>query len=632
MKATYPNYPGWFKSSEPGPDPLHSENQRITRHTGRAISAFCVLLLVSFLPSSYGAVPIDAEESDVHQSTDKIGADMTFHVAQYGAVGDGITDDGPAIRKAVEAAVTAGPGAQVLFENKRYRLARTVENYHIALEGVTGLTIEGNGAKLINNPWNNLFKLENCEDVTVRGFVIDYDPLPFTQGTITEVDENNGAFLLKIHDGYDNPVAVYQRIGITNPDWGWGVCIDPVERRRKPEAIMHFFINEVTSADEDDNLLRVQLRDDYLEHARELKPGDRFVITIKYGGHGANFYVTRSANCRLEDNTIYTAKWGMVHALTDNHGRIHVKGVKITFKPDSDRLITTPKDGFHCKHNAVGPIIEDGLYEGLLDDAINISVCPYWIREDLGENRYLIAELDFSPRVGDTLMAYTPQPGTIIDGLVVQSVEAQPAPQGMRGQWNIITLNKPIPDVGLHQGNDLFPGGAEKLVFTGLYNIDASGRDYIVRNNVFGPQRRHALLARTSGGLFEGNLVDGVGGNGVSLNNEIGSFYEGPLPRDTVIRNNTFRNTFWEAVRVYTRGDGAVARNISVYGNQIDNWYTDPNAQKASAIYLRSVVEGTIRENIIGPGSADPEVSMPIRLEECQEIREQGNQILTGEE
>lgn len=60
--------------------------------------------------------------------------------------------------------------------------------------------------------------------------------------------------------------------------------------------------------------------------------------------------VVRSKNCRLENNTIYTAKYGMTHSLSDNRGRIHVKGVKITFRPGTDRLITTAKDGFHCKH------------------------------------------------------------------------------------------------------------------------------------------------------------------------------------------------------------------------------------------------------------------------------------------
>jgi hypothetical protein len=62
----------------------------------------------------------------------------------------------------------------------------------------------------------------------------------------------------------------------------------------------------------------------------------------------------------------------MTHALSDKRGRIHIKGVKITFKPGTDRLITTPRDGFHCKHKAVGPIIEDGLFEGMLDEKMDV--------------------------------------------------------------------------------------------------------------------------------------------------------------------------------------------------------------------------------------------------------------------
>ncbi|MDT8389827.1 MAG: hypothetical protein RRC34_04885 [Lentisphaeria bacterium] len=541
-----------------------------------------------------------------------------FHVRDYGAVGDGAADDGPAIRQAVEAAVAAGPGSRVVFDKKRYRLAKADVDYHIALKGVKGLVIEGNGAELTNTPWNNIVTVEECEDVTVRGFVVDCDPLPFTQGTITEVDAEAGSFLLKVHKGYDNPVEVYRRIGKEEPDWGWGVCFDPVERKRKPGAIMHFHIDSVTEVDD---LLRVQLADKARKHAAELAAGDRFVITLKYGRGGANFYVTRSANCRLENNTIYTAKYGMTHGLSDNRGRIHVKGVKITFRPGTDRLITTPKDGFHCKHNAVGPIIEDGLYEGMLDDSINISVCPYWVRKDLGNNRYLIAEVQFSPREGDTLMAYRPSPGTITDGLIVEAVEPRPTPDGMRGKWNIITLNQPIPDLGLHKGDNLFPGGTDKLAFTGLYNLDASGRNYIVRGNTFGPQRRHAVLARSSGGLIENNVIDGVGGSGVTLNNEIGSFYEGPLPSDTVVRNNTFKNTFFDSIKIYTNGKGAFARNINITGNTISGWHTDPRAKNsASAINLRNVIGVVIENNTIGDSGAEAIISKPILLENCKNV------------
>lgn len=543
-----------------------------------------------------------------------------FQVSDYGAVGDGKTDDGPAVRRAVAAAINAGPGSTVVFEKRPYRLARYKnEPYHISLRDISGITLEGNGAEIINNPYNCIVNIKGCSNVTVRGFYFDCDPLPFTQGTITKVEPDQGVFFLKLHDGYDNPVKVYREIG-KRPDWGWGVCMDPVMRQRKLEAQMHFYMKDVTEAIAGNNLLRVELDANSVRDARDIKTGDRYVITLKYGGHGANINVSQSSEIRLEDNTIYTAKYGMTHVFTDNPGRVYVKGVQITFKPDSDRLISTPKDGFHVKHNAVGPVIEDGLFEGMLDDTINISVCPYWVKKDLGGNQYLIAELGHSPRAGDTLMAYTPNTGTVTYDLKVLTVQSQERPKGQQGNWNIITLNQPIPGLGLQQDRNLFPGGHDKLKCTGLYNIDASGKDYIIRNNTFLAQRRHAVLARTTGGLIEGNTIDGVGGCGVNLGNEVGSFYEGPFPGRTVIRNNVFRNTVGTSINVYTHGTNAWATGIAIENNTISGWPT-------AAIELSNVDNGIIEGNTIESGKGTPSESSPIIAKNSRKLRVENNTV-----
>ena len=547
-----------------------------------------------------------------------------FHVANYGAVGDGISDDGPAIRKAVAAAIKAGAGSKVVFDKLSYLLEKYEENnYHINLKDVSDLTIEGNGAEIINNPFNSILNVENCEDITFRGFKFDCFPLPFTQGDITKVDKEKGKFYVQIHKGYDNPVEVYQKIS-KKPQWGWGVCIDPLERKRKPEAIMHLFIKDVIEVEE--GVVCVELRDDYKSHISELKINDRFVITFKYGGTGGNIWVHGSEDIHLEDYTVYTAKYGMVHAFTQNKGRIYVDGVDITFKPGTDRLITTPKDGFHCKHNSVGPVIENGLYEGLLDDAINISVCPYWIKEDLGENKYLIAEKDLSsaPIQGDTLMAYTPNTGSVIQDIAVLKVEKQESPKDERESWNIITLNKSVPAVGLHQGDNLFPGGKEKLQFTGLYNVSASGKDYIIRNNTFREQRRYGVLARSSGGLIEGNSFIGVGGSGIYLSNEIGSFYEGPFPANTTIRNNTFINTAWNSVKVSTKGDNVYAKNIQITDNFFSGWQTSPRSKdRAAAIELSNIDGGKVSGNIMEKGNTSGD--SPIINRNCKQLNINNN-------
>jgi hypothetical protein len=537
-----------------------------------------------------------------------------FKVQDFGASGNGTTDDAPAARRALAAALEAGPGSRVVFEKKTYRFGRQSEDAILSLDGASGVTLEGNGAEIIGNPWNSFLRISDCRDITMRGFVLDCDPLSFTQGDIIRVAPDEGTFLLRIHKGYANPVELGEQPG--RKSWHRaGFTIDAKERRLKPGPID--FIRSITEQDRTAGLLRIHLEAERFTH---IAVGDRFVIGLHHGSHGGLITVERSSGIRLEDYTIHGGKFGMNHAFFDNHGRVHVKGARITFRPDTRHLITSIKDGFHVKHNRIGPIIEDCVLEGMMDDAINISVCPYWVKEDLGENRYLIAELQYAPKVGDRLMAYTPLPGTVADGLEVIAVETSQSHAKRSEKWSIVTLDRPIPGLSLHQGGNLFPGGPDKLRFTGLYNLDACGHGYIVRNNRFLPQRRHALLARGSGGLFEENTIDGIGGSGVWLRNEIGSFYEGPFPADTIIRNNRFHDTGGEPIHVGARGNHAWARNITIEGNTFSGW-------PGSAMRLSRLQGGVIRGNTIEAGRGEAAGSVAVVVTDSNELRIGDNAI-----
>jgi hypothetical protein len=502
----------------------------------------------------------------------------------------------------------------VIFEPKTYRFARQPGDAILALEGSDGILLDGNGAEIIGTPWNGFLAVRNCRNITMRGFVIDCDPPSFTQGDIVEVNPGQGSFLLKIHEGYANPIELGETIH--NEVWHRaGFTIDAKDRRLKEGPID--FIASITELDRPGRLMRINLQAERFSH---IVKGDRFVIGLQHGGSGPLIKVEESADIRLEHYTIHSGKFGMNHFFGDNSGRIHVKGARIAFRPGSSHLVTSIKDGFHVKHNRIGPVIEDCTFEGMMDDSINISVCPYWVKRDLGENRYLIAEMQFSPQVGDRLMAYTPVPGTVTRPLKVLAVEPNRNPENRRGAWNIITLDRAIPSLALHQGADLFPGGKDKLRITGLYNLDRCGHNYVVRNNTFLAQRRHALLARCPGGLFEGNVVDGIGGAGVWLGNEIGSFYEGPFPEDTIIRNNTFRNTGIRSIHVETNGKNAWARNITIENNNFSDW---PD----TAMRLSNLQQGVIRNNRIEAGRADTDQAVPVVVRRSGNLRMEGNTV-----
>jgi len=491
----------------------------------------------------------------------------TFNVSTFGATGDGIHDDGPAIRKAIAAAIQAGPGSCVRLESRRYRLKESPRsNYQFELANAKGITIEGNGARLINTPTNNLVQLRACQDVTVRGLVIDYDPLPFTQGTIVKVDAAQGTFDLALHPDYPLPPSdtwVKQRLG--REGWQWGSVIDPQERHRRWDVQMHFFIESVHSLDSAKRVYRFEVTTQFNRALKPVRPGDRFFLPLpcvrsngQGGSMGTNFSILACSDCYVEDVTFYSARSGMVFGVSRNEGPITLRKLAVRFKPDTERLCTTWRDGIHSKDNRVGPVIEDCYFEGMLDDSINMGANTAMAREIRSDTEFVLLGPPFKP--DDQVLVWDPVTGRTLSETTVASLRRE------RG-GAVVTLRDAVPNVAVGQKRP-----QQDIASTHFYNLSRCGRGFIVRNCTFKPQRRHALLVRAPDGLIENNLIDGVGGSAVVLGNEMGNFYEGPFPHNTVVRNNTIRNTQLSAISVYTQTrnrDVAITRGVQIRNNTL---------------------------------------------------------------
>ena len=77
-------------------------------------------------------------------------------------------------------------------------------------KGVENLTIRGGkNTTLICTKLGPLFFLNGCKNVTLKDFSVDYDPLPFTQGTVTKIDRKKNCIYFKLHAGYPRLKAHY---------------------------------------------------------------------------------------------------------------------------------------------------------------------------------------------------------------------------------------------------------------------------------------------------------------------------------------------------------------------------------------------------------------------------------------
>ena len=115
-------------------------------------------------------------------------AAATFNVRDYGAAGNGVANDQPAIQAAINAAIAAGPGNTVSLPAGTYLLATNNSSGNILdINNSTKLTFTGaTGTELISSQQTTqLLSMWNNTNLTVENFTVDYKPYAYSQGTIT---------------------------------------------------------------------------------------------------------------------------------------------------------------------------------------------------------------------------------------------------------------------------------------------------------------------------------------------------------------------------------------------------------------------------------------------------------------
>ncbi len=467
-----------------------------------------------------------------------------YEVTDFGAVGDGVTDDGEAIRRAIAAAATNTGPATIVFPRRTYRLGgKRTGHAHLEFAKLSNVTLEANQSTFVVHPSAPFVTMSHCTNMVFRGCTVEYAPRSFTQGTIQGVDAVAGTLDLDIHAGYPSPIGqATNRVALAT--WQWGVVFDPVERHRKWGIGDHFFLESAERVPAVSNRIQIMVAEAYKKSLEDVKPGDRFALPLKLtedgkGTQATSFSVTDSTGCLIEDVTFYGAGNGMVFGICRNEGRITLRRVRILHKPGSDALWSAWRDGMHCKDNRIGPIIEDCCFEGMQDDSINLGANTAMATEQESSTTYILMGAKFS--AGDRVLAVDLNTGNTLADTTAVAVE-----KDKKGQR--VTLAKPIdaPIVLGSKRPHLDVRG------THFYNASYVSDDYEVRGCVFKPQRRHAMLIRSSSGTIENNIVDQVGGSAVYMGNEIGSFYEGPFPQNNIIRNNTFINTQGRPIELYS--------------------------------------------------------------------------------
>ena len=141
---------------------------------------------------------------------------FVFAAAIWGAqlcAGEEIAD----MRTFIDGELAAGKKEIVVPAGRYYTTPK--DGTHLQFKNLEDVTVKAYGAELICTQTIAAIRIENCRNLKIEGLVIDYDPLPYTQGKIVSMSDDKMSFEVEIFEGYGD---------VKNVEWGYSTKIPAV--------------------------------------------------------------------------------------------------------------------------------------------------------------------------------------------------------------------------------------------------------------------------------------------------------------------------------------------------------------------------------------------------------------------
>ena len=347
--------------------------------------------------------PINRSEYPKEQAGAK--TETVLNAADFGIKGDGITDDGPAIGRAIEAAMEQQ--ATLKFESgKVYYIGSTDRSAGrfgspFAMSGADGVTVDGGGSVFRFAPGISYFALTSNEDIRFCNMKLDLSVSPYLVGTVKAV---NGANVT-----YTTDIEPHQTYVDSRNSVNFSIKYNEGTQQRP-----HQFINTVQKT------ASKEVKVEYQHENHGYSVGDKVFLPNPGVGNALSeiMYISANTGCMVFENIEVWAAPSFIANVRENDAEIYFENVDYIPGAENDREIkmVSWRDGYHVKDNRRPIHWNECDVDVLFDDVFNVSNTLGYITSVKNGNRFTVTQYElythgsyhpFSCRVGDVIDVFS---------------------------------------------------------------------------------------------------------------------------------------------------------------------------------------------------------------------------------
>lgn len=480
-----------------------------------------------------------------------LSAQKVYEISAFGLKANSSKNASPVLQKAlakIKAEYKEGEKVILRFPEGRYEFhekGAAVREYYIsnhdqtnpkkvgiALEDMKNLTLDGQGSEFVFHGRMLPVSLLRSENCLLKNFSIDFENPHIAQVKIVENDPQDG-IVFEPAPWVDYRIAKDSIFEAYGEGWtmrhSWGIAFDGDTK--------HLVYNTSDIGCPTKGASEVAPRRIHAPGWKDARLVPGTVVAMRgWGRPTPGIFLSHDVNTTIENVKVHYAEgMGLLAQLCEN---ITLEKFGVCLKEDADpRYFTTQADATHfsgCK----GKIVScNGLYEGMMDDAINVHGTYLKVVKRVDDRtlvgRYMHGQSwgfewgcpgDEVQFIRSNTMELVGKQNKII------SIRPYDKEQTEGAREFLITFQEPVDQVINEQSGF----GIENLTWTP--EVLFSGN--VIRNN----RARGSLFSTPRKTIVENNLFDHTSGAAILLCGDCNGWFETGACRHVIIRKNRFVN------------------------------------------------------------------------------------------